>query len=188
MSTPISSTVSYATSADLQARKDLRQIEDFILDNGTRATAAQAANSPNVTAALMDASGMIEMSCIRGEKYTVSDLQSLNGAGKNILVKLCVELAWWCLTSRRLSKQQLPPEALWAFSVLDDLSSGAKIFPLAAQAEAGIPNEGIMQNSDWNYLNLASQQARRFLGVRANRREPNQSGGPPPADDCGSCG
>lgn len=185
-SQPISTSVAYASAADLIARHDFRQLGDVMNDDGTRMTSEAAfAASSKTTAALLDASGMVEMYTIRGNKYSVSDLQSLTGAGRNLLIKLVVELAWWALFSRRQSRQQMSPEAMWAFSVLDDLASGAKIFPLVDQADAGNPLNGVMTSADWQYNNFATNQASRYYGVRAKYREPN--GGGAGGDDCG-CG
>lgn len=186
MTTPISTSTAYASPADMRARIDFRQLGDVVNDDGTRetSTAVFDANA-KVTAALLDASGMVEMYAIRGNKYTVADLQGLVGAGRNILIKLVVELAWWNLSGRRFQKKEIPPETAWAFSVLDDLASGAKVFPLQEQADAGNPHNGFMTQQEWLTLNPAIVQSRRYWGRRAWENVPGGSSGGSSCDcDC----
>ena len=178
MTTPISSSTAYASPADMRLRIDTRQLYDVTEDDGTRcASAALFDASTKVAAALLDASGMVEMYAIRGNKYTAQDLQSLVGAGRSILVKLVVELAWWNLSGRRFQKKEIPPETAWAFSVLDDLASGAKVFPLQEQADAGNPHNGFLTQAEWATANPAIRQARAYFGVRGWERVPGNSSG-----------
>lgn len=162
-----------------------RQLGDVVNDDGTRETSTATFDAnPRVNAALLDASGMVEMYCIKGNRYTVQDLQALVGAGRNILIRLVVELAWWNLSGRRFQRKEIPPETAWAFSVLDDLASGAKIFPLQDQADAGNPSHGFMTHQDYLTLNPAIVQARRYFGRRAWENVPGGSG---TGQGCGSC-
>ena len=186
MTTPASSSIPYASAADMRIRVDTRQLYDLLNDDGTRVASAAAFDSdPKVQAALLDASGMIEMYTIRGNKYSISDLQALTGAGRNLIIKLCVELAYWNLAGRRFHKKDIPPEVAWAFSVLDDLASGAKIFPLVDQADAGNPTNGFMTHADYIRLNPAIVQARRYFGRRAWENVPGNASG---QDDSCGCG
>ena len=184
MPTVISTSIPYASPADIRDAHDFRQCGDFLNDDGTRVTttAAVDANS-KVTAALMKASGLIEMACTRGNKYSVEDLQSLAGAGRAALVDLCVELAWWKLNVRRW-KDKVPVETQMALNILDSLSSGERIFPLADQANAGNPQNGFMTFQQWTTLNPAMVQARPYFGRRAWERVP---GGSSNGQGCGSC-
>lgn len=168
MTTPISTSIAYATPADIREAHDFRQGGDFVNDDGTRMTDSAAFDAlPKVNRCLMIASGMVEASCLRGNRYTVQDLQGLQGASKYLLIDIVVELAWWKLTGRRLSGKPMPPEALYAFSMLESLEKGEKIFGLQEQANAGNPSNGFMTSEDWKTLNLASDQARRFFGRRS---------------------
>jgi len=177
MTTPISTSIPYATPSDIREAHDFRQAGDLIADDGTRVTTAATFDaSSKVNKALMTASGMVEASCMRGNKYSLQDLQSLNGAAKYLLADIVVELAWWKLYGRRVPRQAMPPEALWAFSMLDALESGAKIFPLQEQADAGNPTNGFMTQQEMQTLNLATRQARRFYGVRGWERVNNAGG------------
>ena len=184
MTTPISTSIPYCTAAELREGRDFRQLGDLVSDDGTRETTAATFDaSTKVARCLMIASGMIESACLKGNKYSVQDLQGLSGASKYMLSDLCCELAWWKLVMRRMSRRELPPETLWALSVLDDLESGKKVFGLQEQADAGNPSNGIMTSSDWDYLNLASNQARRYFGSRARERAGGQGSGC--SDPCG---
>ena len=176
MATPISSSIAYASPADMIARVDQRQLFDFTQDDGTRCPDADTFSaSPKVSAALLDASGMVDMYALKGNKYSAEDLQSLQGTGRAILVKLVVELAYWNLSGRRFQKKEMPPETLWAFSVLDDLARGAKIFPLADQANAGNPQDGFMTQNQWATLAPAMFQSQRLWGRRAYQNVPGGS-------------
>jgi hypothetical protein len=151
---------------------------DVIADDGTRVTSTALFDADaKVATALLDASGMVEMYAARGNKYSVEALQSLVGAGRSILVKLVVELAWWNLSGRRFQKKEIPPETAWAFSVLDDLASGAKVFPLQEQADAGNPSCGFLTQQEWATANPAIRQARAYFGVRGWERVPGNSSG-----------
>lgn len=185
MTTPISTSIPYATPADLREAHDFRQLGDLVNDDGTRlTTAAEFDALSKVNRTLMIASGMVESHCLRGNRYTVQDLQGLQGASKMLLVDLVVELAWWKLYGRRVPGKPMPPEALYAFSTLESLEKGEKIFGLQEQANAGNPSNGFMTSEDWSKLNLATDQARRFFG-RRSKYGVNGAGGC--ADPCG-CG
>lgn len=165
----ISTSVPYAMPADIREAHDFRQCGDFTNDDGTRETTAAAFDaSAKVNTALMKASGMIESACLKGERYTVADLQGLSGAGRYFLVDVCVELAWWKINERRFAGKPLPPETLWAFSVLEELGSGAKILSVQEAATAGRQDSDFMTAADYANLGLASYQARRMFGRRAN--------------------
>ena len=178
MSTPISSSISYATPEDIRLAHDFRQCGDLLNDDGTRVTteATFDANS-KVQAALRKGVFIIEAACFRGNKYSVADLQALTGVARDGLVDLNVELAWWKLNLRRFNKMEIPPETAFAFSLIDALNSGEKIFPLQEQASAGNPSNGFMTQSEWLTLNPAIVQSQRYWGCRAWTRVPGNSSG-----------
>ena len=168
MTTPISTSIPYASAALMREARDFRQLGDLVNDDNTRETTAATFDaSTKVNRALMKASGMIEAAAIKGDRYSVADLQALTGASKYLLEDICVELSWWCLMRRRLSGKPLPPETLWAFAYIDELGSGAKIFGIQEAADAGVQDNGFMTAGEWETLGLATDQAGRMYGRRA---------------------
>ncbi len=179
MSTPQSSSASYATPDDLVLHHDVRQIGDFIVDidstggNRSRATPAQVLASPIVQEHLDAAAGLIESACQRGGKYSPTDLDTtLTGVSKRLLVKLNCELAFWSLYRRRNASAPIAPGEAFAFDTLVMLEKGERVFGLAENIDAGKPKNGFMNQGDWQTLGLASDsvQGRHFLGRRQKIR------------------
>jgi hypothetical protein len=173
-----STSFAYASPADIREAHDFRQCGDLVNDDGTRVTdAAQFDANSKVLKCLMKGAFLIESSCLKGNKYSVEDLQSLAGAARAGIIDLNVEIAWWKLNVRRFSKMDIPPECMLAFSQLDDLASGAMIFGLVAQADAGNPSNGFMTQAEWQTLNPAVVQSSRYWGCRAYRNVPGSGAG-----------
>lgn len=183
MTTPISTSIPFCSGPDIRSRHDFRQAGDLLNDDGTRVTTAAAfdANS-EVTTGCMDASGMVEMYCLKGNKYSVAELQSLTGASRNLLVKICVELAWWGLWERRHAGKPMLSTALWAFSVCESLESGAIIFGIQEKATAGNPSNDFYTSADDQAAGRVAFVAKRFFG---RHPETNRLGGGGCSDPCG---
>lgn len=178
MSTDISSATSYATAAQAVQRHDVRQWGDLLSDDNARVAAADVLTNTTLAALLKEASGMVEMACLRGERYTPTDLgETLSGVSKEMLVGLVCELAFWKATVRRHPDRALQPSAIWALQTLDALADGKAIFSLEEVAEAGVQDDDFMTDGDWQRLNLATDQARRYFGRRAKWQVPGPSGG-----------
>ncbi len=157
MTTSISSPTPYCTPNQSLAYVDARQWGDVLLDNNTRERQASLPNDAYFNEQLLAAAGDIEAACLAGERYTILDLQGLTGASAAYLRKLN---AWLCYGNlfmrRRPASAELPVMATWAFNVLDQLRSGARIFSLQAPAAAGLQTHGCTTGP--------SVQARRYFG------------------------
>lgn len=81
MSTPLSSTVPYATVADLKKHRHWKQIADWVTWDATTGRVdeedlddADTDAGATVLEHLMAASGLVESACLRGERYDVFNL------------------------------------------------------------------------------------------------------------------
>lgn len=168
MATSNSSATAYASVADAILRHDERQWGDLVSNDNTRVAAAALPTNDVMLALLKEASGMVEMACLRGLRYSSTDLgTNISGVSKQLLIGLVVELAFWKATVRRHPDRELAATSIWALQILDKLAEGEKIFSFDEAAAAGVQNSAFMQQSDWQRLNLSTTQARRYWGQRS---------------------
>lgn len=138
MSTPVSSSTSYCTGAQLVQFYDVRWIGDRLQDAGIRVAGSSVPSDPNLAALLLSASGLIESKALRANKYTPADLQALTGASAAYLQRLTADVAvWMMLTRRNPAVSNLPPGIQMALQTLQDLSDGVTVFGLQEKADAG---------------------------------------------------
>src|SRR5579859_2315948 len=132
MSTVISDTTAYATSADLTARYDVRDVCQWVSDTTAPVSQGSLATNAVVTALLADASGMVEAALLAVDRYSATDLQNLITAGgnsANFLKRLVCDLAIGQLIERRpYLDRDIPPAYLRALEWLEDLRNGKRIF------------------------------------------------------------
>ncbi len=177
MSTPISAAVPYATVQDLLDLIDWRVISDYVGDEGQRFTLKDAQTPGTVPyqriyKALGLASGEVEAGCLRGNRYSVADLQAVNGNSQQLLVKCVVSLAVGEILDRRADLQvPTPARVEQARLMLAALESGEAIFALQEEADAGLPSHEIEGHREVSNLNLSSFILRRYFGRRANLHE-----------------
>lgn len=164
--TPNSSATAYAAYSDLALTHDARQLGDLVLDNDTRAPASVLSANPVILAMLGQASGMVEMACFRGGRYSADDLQGLTGVSQQLLIKLVCELAFWNLTIRRHPDKPMSAMAIWAFQTLESLGSGASIFSFVETEAAGNPLSNLLTPQEALRIGLVSIAAERFYGRR----------------------
>ena len=119
--------------------------------------------------------------------YLVTPKAMLSGVGRQTLVKLTVELAFWSMWSRRHPDKQMTPSALWAFDMLDKLQQGSRIFGFAEVQDAGLPTDDFLNFADLNKRGEISDQAGRYFGRRSKVRRIGGAwyGGDSNSDDCG---
>ncbi len=180
--TPISDSSAYATVADLQARFDTRDLAQWASDTGTPIASGSLATNPALLAMLSDASGIVELACLVGERYSVSDLQTLAAATGNssaILKRIVCDLAVGMLIERRPFLEREPMQQyLHALDMLQEIRAGKRIFAFIESAQAGNPKDVIDSNLDIDYRNLTTNQASRYFGIdRANRYRPGGTTG-----------
>lgn len=132
--------MAYADPTDLATYFDVNVISDLASDDGT--PVQDYTTDGNITAALSAASGQINAAVMVGEIYVAADLSALTGDDLQLLKEICCQLAMAKLIRRRPEKygnesyQQYVKDAE---EYLDRLRKGERLFNLAAQAGAGIP-------------------------------------------------
>jgi len=174
MPTPISSSTAYASAADLLNAHDAGKVGDYATDSGARLSEGQIlAPDAKVTAALLRASGEVEMACYRGERYTPTMLAALTGASAAALKGLVCDLAFYHLAKRRMPNPESVPGYKEAMEKLEALRDGELIFGLQEVADAA-KMEAFDTSKDANEIyNRPSDMARRFFGRRMDDHSSN---------------
>lgn len=166
MSTPVSSSTSYASASDLLARYDARVLGDLVADAGARVSSVGLATDANLSVALKRASGEVEAACLVAGKYTPTDLSGLTGMAKELLIGLVCDVAAWFLMVRRYPDMK-PTEAVkMALERLGQLREGVRIFGLQEAMDSGNAETTFRTQQQIDTVRLATTQARRFFGVR----------------------
>lgn len=181
---PITSSGSaYAVSTDLTDLRSWVAIADLLEDPATStatptrtATRAAVEGHPLVTRALKWASGEIESAVTAGNRYVPDDLVGLAASstvGKEIIIGLVCDLAFWWLTKRRKTGAKIEEIAgvFDAFEKLDRLKRGDAIFPFTDTQKAGLPELSPLDAAG-NVIADAmpiTVSAYRMFGQRGNR-------------------
>lgn len=169
MPTPVSHSEPYLSAEEFLARIDYRTVADFLGDDGQRLTRPEVLASPVLQTLLMQASGEAEAAALTGGRYTVEDLTGLTGNSLEYWQGIIAGCALPMLWDRRPNKK--PPELhieAWAQGKLALLGAGENVLGLADQIEAGNPDSYYETPEDADARVLATFQARRFFGRRAN--------------------
>ncbi len=182
MSTVISDLSAYATSADLIARYDVRDICQWVSDTAAPVSQGSLSSNSVLTALFADASGMVEAALLAVDRYSALDLQNLITAGgnsANFLKRLVCDLVAGMLIERRpYLDRDIPPAYLRALEWLEELRNGKRIFAFQEVADAGNAKVTIDSVYDIQSRNLASNQAARYFGAdRAQDFVPGTSPG-----------
>lgn len=135
--TPDSASSSYCSNAEFIERFDQRLIADWLSDDGTPVSTGSLSSNARLTTLLKQASGRLEASCALGERYKPADLQALTGNAREFLVGLVASIAFGAIAQRRGQYEQAPPQVKEAEEVLEQLKSGALIFPTVEAEKAG---------------------------------------------------
>ena len=178
----------YAQISDLTTRYDTRRLGDLISDNDTRQSPT---GSPILNALLLDASGLIDAACQRGQRYTPTDLLNIsNGAdpldptldmtgSQALLRRLVCDLAYGMLVGRRgfsgVDTDSQAARYKEAVATLELLKTGEWVFVTAGSLAAGLPQTGVVISQQ---INLISGIRRTFgdLGVGTNNFPPQNPG------------
>ena len=131
--------MSYASPADLIARKSVQTLGDLVSDDGTRITPTGLLANVNLQDALNDASGEIEAALLQGNRYQVSDLNALSGNSQGYLKRITCEIAWAFLLSRKPDRRVEELKAALELQdvYLERLRTGKNVFNVAAEIAAG---------------------------------------------------
>jgi hypothetical protein len=187
VSTPISGLTPYCTVQQFLLRHDNRTIAQWVSDIGIPAvipdltTTGTQAN--NVLLELLgSASGLLESAVMMGNKYSVGDLQAVAtqaGNSAKFLASIVADVALYELWDRRPNRDTpIPPKTELAFTWLQKLQDGERIFALQEQADAGRIDHFVEMASDVQARWGTVVQARNFFGTRANQLPPQGGGFP----------
>lgn len=149
MPTPVTSATPYCTTARLLDYCDWTLVADWAADPSspneprpTRAALLDATSDAGKIVARFLAAGAsdIEQACFARGMYVPADLAALTGNAAVGLEKLNAGLTLWGLANRRnpgSADMAKIPGAKAALDTLEALRKGEKVFPLAAQIDAG---------------------------------------------------
>jgi hypothetical protein len=141
----------------------------LIPDDDTRLASKSAviADTTKLPSWLLDASGMVEMAALKGNRYAVADLQALTGASATKLQAMVAQLAFLTgtLAKNPLTDVDTLAAVRPAMALLDQLADGERIFGLQEVADAGVAETVEVWTSPPPYR--VSQQACRFFGFRS---------------------
>lgn len=134
------------------------------------------ATDPNVLAALKDADGLFEASCLMGNRYQAADLVTLSGtdcAAQGLMFRILADLAWAFLWERRPNKGIAPPPSLdRSVMWLEQLAQGKMLFGFVQAEKAGTLDSSIETIDDVIARNGTTWVAARFFGIRGNMAGP----------------
>ena len=131
----------YASNSDIIARYDARLLGDLCSDSGVRVAEANLEDDAKLTAALEDASGMVEAALLMGERYTTADLAGLTGNSLNYLKRIVCEIAIYLLEDRRRYNKD-DASRIRAFEKAEEhlemLRKGSHVFNVEMVKDAGL--------------------------------------------------
>jgi phage gp36-like protein len=153
----IGGNVSYAQISDIQLKFDQRLLGDLASDGNVRVT--NLTGNPVIQSALDAASGQINSAILKGERYTVADLQALTGVDAAFLIDLTCNLAFLKLRIRRGMPIDGFPYLDQALATLEALGTGQAVFNVPAVLEAGVPIDEFPSMQYWARLNLLRDRA-----------------------------
>lgn len=162
--------MAHATVSDLLMRYDSRRIADLVLDTDQRATDAELAGNSTaglvVQTALSDASGMINSSILAGGRYKLEDLLAMTTDSKGYLKRLCCDLAYGLLISRRgyggADLDAMTSRSKESEAILELLRTGERIFEIEKNEQASTPQQAQVSRT----INLFSNELDRYFGMR----------------------
>jgi len=131
----------YADASDMIARYDSRTLGELVKDDGQREEEVDLATNGKMTTALSTATGHVNAACLRGNRYTVAELEALTGESAEYLNDIVCAQAFWILWRRRPYGDDALRKAAKeeADVAVDQLRSGDMVFDITAQKDAGIP-------------------------------------------------
>lgn len=162
----------YADSSDLVARYDARHIGDLAGDGGSRVDSGDFAADAKITAALLDASGMVDAALLQGKRYTTTQLEALTGNSLGWLKRITCSVAMYLLEDRRARPDEERRQRAWerAEEWLEKLRQGKNVFDIDDVKAAGVL-EGTdgPTNVQLQDLGLIRDSVPRFYPSRAGR-------------------
>lgn len=181
MPTPVSSSSPYISASEFLKRYDWRTIGQLLSDDDTgpdlisTLTNSATTEGERLESVLKDASGMVEIACLKGGMYTVADLEALTGNQAAILKRLVSDIAVnLCYQRRPSTNHPMPQQTQVAMNLLDAISQGDKIFGLQAQIDAGHAELKTDTPENVETRNGMTVIAQEFFGIRGKRKLPRR--------------
>jgi phage gp36-like protein len=162
----------YATGLDLIARCDVDQIGDLATDDREPLDRDAVATHPNVLAALLDASGEIDVALLVGGRYTPDQLAALTGNTMNHLIRITCSLAIALLCERRpsrVSAEEAEAYRKTARAHLDALRRGENVFGIPAVLESGVIDTVAISAMELESLNGITERMNRYFPTSNTR-------------------
>lgn len=169
--TPLTSAATLCPAAEALKRIDKRTVADLCSDTGTAVDAASVATNENFLAALLDATGEVEASAMKGGRYMPVDLAALTGAAQARLYRMIARLTMVYLYERRPDKGPLPELYKVVLEHLEQLRQGEAVFGTEETFAAQTEDHEVESRHDVEARNGTTYIGRRFFGRRTNRWE-----------------
>lgn len=159
----------YATYSDMSKRFDARTLKDLVSDTGIPAVSLSA--NDNMDAALDDATGAIKSALMVGSQYQEDDLDALTGESAEYLKRITCEIAMAYLILRRPEKYGKASQEVRENqqALLDMFRSGARVFNIDANVNAGLPSVNGPNAATYERLNMIPDRTRNFYPRRISR-------------------
>lgn len=155
--------MAYATAQDLIDRYDPRLLGDVASIDGTQVSSSGLLTNPRVAQCLEDAEGEINAAVTVGQRYAPADLTAMTGADAAHLQRICCEIAWYLLLSRRIivvTDEYLKMAGDKYADHLENLRQGKRVFAIVDVREAGLPTLATPSSVDLNNLNTIAARSR----------------------------
>lgn len=158
---------SYATPADLIARKRWSNIEQVAGDDGVAMQEEDLATDPVTLQALEDASGEVDAALMYLGKYSADQLESLAGNALAHLKRIVCELAYANLVARvEPGKEETIALREQAEKWLEALRNGTNIFGLPEKVAASLPSSSGPTSTTYANNRGFAERCPRFFPTR----------------------
>lgn len=134
----------FATAQNMIERYDARTLGDLCSDDGNKVAESALATNLKMTAMLSSATGKIVAACLRAQRYTRAELDTLAAAGtdgSDHLIDVTCQICFWMLWRRKpyTDNQQRVEAQQAAEEYLEMLRNGDHVFDIERTQEAGTP-------------------------------------------------
>lgn len=162
--------MAYAVPADMMARFDRNDVGQLCSDDKRPVSEVDLPNNVQCLTALADASGLVDAALLVGNRYAVSDLQTLTPTSQNLLTMVTCDIAMWRLIQRRPGWNPEKAKAIReeAELHLERLRKGENTFNIQAAMDAGEPVTDGPTTLTYQNINLWRDRTKNFFPVRVN--------------------
>ena len=155
--------MAYASPQDFIDRYDVRVVGDLASVDGTQVSQVGLLTNARLLQCLEDAEGEINSAVLVGQRYSTTDLAAMTGADAAHLQRICCEIAWYLLLSRRwyvVSGEHLKLAVEKYADHLEMLRAGKRVFNIVDVKEAGLPTMSQPSSVQINNLNTIAARSR----------------------------